>query len=158
VLSQTDGPTDLDAATFLIAILALVISLVALYYARRATVANEKAATATQLQAEVAERAEERSREDAEANAVRWRIDPEGTASVRLFNDGTSTARDVTVSVLPDSRRVAGRSLPSGDVVGPAASLRIWVSQHAGAEPGELAVSYRLDPHGPYRSWSHRLD
>ncbi|TYP82017.1 hypothetical protein [Blastococcus xanthinilyticus] len=152
-----DGPALIDAATFLVAILALIISLVALYYARRATVANEDAAIAAGRQADVAERAEQQARAEAEANAVRWRVDRLGTAAIKLNNDGPESAYDVRV-LAPTAAQVHGRPLPDGETVRGYTSIRVWVTQFTGGgEEDQLTVLYRLEPQGPQRTWTHPL-
>jgi cell division protein FtsL len=150
-----NGPTTLDAATLLVAILALVMSLVALYYARRAAVANEDAAVATERQADVAERAEEQARMEAEANAVRWRVNRLGTAALQLSNDGPDSAYDVRV-LAPTAAQIHSKPLPDGETVRGYSSVNVWLSQHAGVE-GEMTVLYRLQHDGPERTWSHPL-
>jgi hypothetical protein len=155
-----DTPTDLDAATFLVALLALLVSAGAIFYTHRATKAAERSAKAAELSADAAartaavdERQEQRALADAEARAVRWRVTPMSTAAVHLTNDGDETAYDVHVTVPPISG-VLGRPLPAGESVPSGTALLISASVRFG---GDLEVTWRRRPDGPQQSWRHPI-
>lgn len=148
-----NGPTLLDAATMLIAIVALLVSLAALVYARRATLANEEAAKATRRTADVAERTEQQERVDADATAVRWRLEQVAAGVNGLRNVGDGVAYDVRVHVPPDIA-VLGLPTEKGEV-GPGSMMRVGAAADAGTVDDTVRVYWRNSPQGPEREWSH---
>ncbi len=157
-------PTDLDAAGFLIACLALMVAAGAGYFswqatkaARRSASASEQSAEAAARSAGVAEREEQRRLEEAELRAVVWRPEREGDAVLKLWNAGDSTAFDVHVDVSPGARvvgipDVAGEAVRSGDGVRVGASTRDFDAGDEG-----LVVRWRGTPDGAVREWTYRL-
>jgi type II secretory pathway pseudopilin PulG len=154
VSAAADAATDLDAAAFLVAILALVLSGVALYYSRRATRASEQQALAAMTATAVAEREEQRQLADAEARAVRWTVSVVGTAAIRLTNVGEQAAHDVRVE-LPSGGQLAGRPLPAGQTVPAGSSLVVGVAvQYAAA----VQVFWALSPSGRETEQTYPID
>jgi hypothetical protein len=156
--------TDLDAANFLLATLAFLLSAGAIVYTRRATQASEQSAEAASRSAAVAERAEQRQLEEAAERAVAWRFAPEpvtvfsdmpaGTyddGMTQMVNEGDGTAYDVRVEV-HEGMQVLGGPLLHGATVHSNEWVRLAKSTGGYGEHKEGHVSWRVTRDGPVRS------
>jgi len=156
--------TDLDAATFLLAVLAFLLSVGAILYTRRATRASEQSAEASSRSAAVAERAEQREVEEAAERAVRWRFAPgprvvfsgmplaeNADRMTQMVNEGESTAYDVRVE-LHEGPQVIGGPLLHGATVHSNEWVRLARSTAGYGEHQELRVYWRVGSNGPVRS------
>jgi hypothetical protein len=147
--------TDLEAASFLLALLAFLLSVGAIVYTRRATRAAERSAEASSRSAAVAEREEQRQLEETEARAVVWVVKRTGSAALRLTNAGEVTAHDVRV-VVPSIAQVVGRPLPNGVSVHRGTEIIIGAVEYR-ARGQFMDVFWRLDPNGSEMSWHYPL-
>jgi hypothetical protein len=150
--------TDIDAASFLVALLALALSGGAIYYSRRATKASERSAKASECSAEaasrsagVAEREEQRQAREAEERAVRWKPEAVGTATVRFVNIGDGTAYDVAVEVREGNAIVGGRQV-NGATVHSGDSVRVPASTAGLGTHRQFDVHWRTSPEGPVQT------
>ncbi|WP_157519496.1 hypothetical protein [Modestobacter sp. Leaf380] len=142
-----------DAATWtaaVVAALALVVSIVALRWARQSAVAAEAsavaardAADAARDDADVAIRGEQAQLRAQEEAAVTWFISWPGTSTVLLENVGAQTAHHVEVVLSPHG----GSAVPSlrsmSQAVYPGGGMRIDVRHHTKTGTW-LEVSWRL--------------
>lgn len=151
--------TDIDAATLLVALIAIGISGAAAIFswqsaqaAKRSAKAAETSATAADRSAAVAERDEQRQLEEAEANAVRWRPERLGDAKMKFWNVGTGRTTRA-----PCTRAMASRSAQAvGRWLRPATSRS---TSHGGtALTGRCAIgptgSSRTAPRAARNCWS----
>jgi hypothetical protein len=156
--------TDLDAANFLLATLAFLLSAGAIAYTRRATRASEQAAEAASRSATVAERAEQRQLEESADRAVRWRFMPEPRVvfsntpagihddrMTSMTNEGDGTAYDVRVE-LHEGPQIIGGPLVNGATVHSNESVRLPANTAGYGEHQELRVYWRVTVDGPVRS------
>ena len=145
-----------DWIVAVVAVLALLISIGAFIYSRRATIAAERSTA-------VSERQEQRQLEEAAERAVRWRFAPEpvvifSTTPARTYdegmtqmvNEGDGTAYDVRVELHEGSQVIGGPLLN-----GATAPSNEWVRLSRGTagygEHQEVRVYWRASPDGSIR-------
>jgi hypothetical protein len=164
-------PTDLDAATFLVAVLALLVSVGAVLYNRRGTHAAERSAKASEQSAEaasrsaeaasrsaaVAEREERRQLEEAALRAVRWEVLRVGSAVLSLVNRGDGNAYNVRVEVAEGMQVVGAGPVVTRELIRSGESLRVPASTGGYGMHRELQVWWRTVPDGPEQSQRFEL-
>ncbi len=157
--------TDIDAATLLVALIAIGISGAAAIFswqsaqaAKRSAKAAETSATAADRSAAVAERDEQRQLEEAEANAVRWRPERLGDAKMKFWNVGTGTAYDVHIEVTAGAS-VFTAPLDNKGTVHAGDGIEVGASRRKMAPTGDeqVDIAWRNRPDGPMRHWTYRL-
>jgi hypothetical protein len=159
-------PTDIDAASLLVAALALAVSGLAEYFswrssdaARRSAIAAETSATAADRSTAVAEREEQRQLQKAEKTAVRWRPEPVGATKMKYWNDGMRTAHEVDVEISAGASTYGGPITDMDGTVHPGDGITIGVNKAKMSGPGDESVTltWRLEPGGRLYRWTHRL-
>lgn len=141
-----------DWITVAVAAAAFLVSLIALYYSKKAADASKLSAEAADRSAGAAERAEWREVQEAQERAVRWQLVGTGRYQPnRLTNLGDSTAQDVRVE-MEEGMKVHGASYTQAEV-GPNSSMLIPVSITMGLRDRTITVRWKSD--GQERSWSH---
>lgn len=131
------------------------ISVLALIASGLATVSARRSADAAARSAAVAERDEQRQLEEAERNAVRWRLEPdelhqtaEGYA-FRLTNDGTKPALHVFLTLPRDSQQRG--DVPEGRTINAGSFVTFEAFPPGGTmsmSSAEVLVRWRVRPHG----------
>lgn len=145
------------------AVAAVIVSVVALIYSRssarsakRSAIAAEESADAAKRTADVAERDERRKLEDAEQRAVRWEVERLGSAFVKLWNTGDSTAHDVYAEASESVRIVSQTPPVQGDTIHAGTGVRIGASSYDG-DDGHLTIRWRNQPDGEVKELIYRL-
>lgn len=132
---------------------AVVVSVIAVLYARAAARAAKRSASAAERSAAVAEREEQRAVQDADERAVRWTLTKLSFGVNALTNVGDGTAYDVQVTVAPDMvvHGIPDRvdRLPSGSM------MRVSAAISADTEDDTVRVLWRNEPEGLEREWTH---
>ncbi|MCV2491352.1 hypothetical protein OF117_18550 [Geodermatophilus sp. YIM 151500] len=142
-----------DGIVAAVAVLALLVATLALFYSRRAARAAGRSEAAAQRAADLAAGEQSARRRLVQDHAIRWALKRQGAATNDLVNIGDAIAYDVRVEVpqgmdllgLPTARA----EVPSGD------SITIGVARSAASRGGIIRVLWRDAPDGPDHEWQH---
>ena len=146
--------TAADWITAVVAVLAFILSAVALVYSRRATRASEASAEAARRSTAVAEREEQRLAQEAEEQAVRWQLTGTGQYRPnRLTNLGSGTAFDIRIE-MADNIKVLGMPYER-EILGPNSSMLVGLALDMDTTDDTVTVRWRNSADGPERVWSH---
>lgn len=146
-----------DWLTGVAAVVAVAISIIALLYARSSSKAAADAAEAAKRSADVAERDERRQLEDAEQNAVHWKVERLGNAAVKLWNIGDGPAAYDVWAEASEEIRVAGFGDPvEGQTIHRGTGVRIGAGEFGNRE-GHLSIRWRNRPDGPVQELTYQL-
>jgi hypothetical protein len=126
-----------------IALVAVVVSVFALRWAKRSADAAEGSAEAARISADVAQRDETRQLEEAAERAVTWEIEWLDYDTVRLRNCGRQAALDVNLTLSPSMSTTNVVVLPKVDEVLPTGTISV-IPGPSDIPGGWVGISWRL--------------